>query len=293
MRMTVAAGLTTPVVQVLASIALGVRGRDHAVAGGAQRDHAGQLRLLHHRDADAVGADEEAHGVERLVAAWVGRRGKRLRDDRRDGRSRTPACSCRDRARHRQVGFPRTSAFQLSTAAEKPALDGVSRSPSARRDGRPGGCLRLGQDHAWPTSCRGSTEPMAGRILLDDASIFRKITLSEPARQRRAGLAGRGAVQRHRRGEHRLRRDRASARARGSDRSGGEGGLRPRLHPRHAAGLRHDGRRERRPAFRRAAPAPGDRPRAAEERAGADPRRGDVGARFRIRAPGPGRAREP
>ena len=42
--------------------------------------------------------------------------------------------------------------------------------------------------------------------------------------------------------------------------------------------------------LRRPAPAPGDRARAAQERADADPGRGDLGARLRIGAPGAGRA---
>ena len=58
-----------------------------------------------------------------------------------------------------------------------------------------------------------------------------------------------------------------------------------------AAGLRHAGRRARRPPVGRPAPADRDRARAAQERAAADPRRGDVGARFGIRAAGAGRAR--
>src|SRR5439155_70923 len=56
---------------------------------------------------------------------------------------------------------------------------------------------------------------------------------------------------------------------------------------------RHADRRERRAALRRTAPAPGHRPRAAEERPGADPRRGDVLARYRVGAPRAGCARHP
>ncbi len=50
-------------------------------------------------------------------------------------------------------------------------------------------------------------------------------------------------------------------------------------------------RRERRPAVGRPAPAHRDRARDPQERADPDPRRGDLGARFRIRAAGAGRAR--
>ncbi len=55
-----------------------------------------------------------------------------------------------------------------------------------------------------------------------------------------------------------------------------------RFHPPAAAGLRHAGRRERRHAVRRPAPAPVDRPRHRAQRADPAARRGDLGARQRI-----------
>ncbi len=56
--------------------------------------------------------------------------------------------------------------------------------------------------------------------------------------------------------------------------------------------LRDRGRRERRDALRRSAPAPGNCPRLAQGCAGADPRRGDFGAGHRVRATHPGRPGE-
>ncbi len=74
------------------------------------------------------------------------------------------------------------------------------------------------------------------------------------------------------------------------DRRRGAGGRGRRVHPRPAAGLRHAGRRARRQALGRPAPAHRHRPRHAEERADPAARRGDLRARHRIRAPGPGGA---
>ncbi len=62
------------------------------------------------------------------------------------------------------------------------------------------------------------------------------------------------------------------------------------LHPRDAGRIRFDGRRARRPPLRWPAATHCDRARHPQERATADPRRGHLGARFGIRAPGPGRA---
>ncbi len=76
----------------------------------------------------------------------------------------------------------------------------------------------------------------------------------------------------------------AARRARGHRARGGRS-ARPRLHPRDAGRLRHDGGRERHPALGRPAPAHRHRSRHPQERAAADPRRGHVGARLRVRAP--------
>ena len=79
--------------------------------------------------------------------------------------------------------------------------------------------------------------------------------------------------------------------SRADDRARRRGGVRREFAAALAARARHARRRARRAALGRPAPADRDRARAAEGRARADPRRGDVGARHRIRAPHPGRAR--
>jgi hypothetical protein len=74
---------------------------------------------------------------------------------------------------------------------------------------------------------------------------------------------------------------------------GGERRLRRRVHPGDAAGLRHDHRRGWRPPLGRAAAAARHRPRAAQECADPDPRRGDLDARHRVRVAGSEGARQP
>ena len=76
-------------------------------------------------------------------------------------------------------------------------------------------------------------------------------------------------------------------------RIGGPRRLRPRLHPRPAAALRHADRRAGKPALRRPAPAHRHRARDPEGPADPDPRRGDVGPRRGVRAARPGGPLEP
>ena len=80
-------------------------------------------------------------------------------------------------------------------------------------------------------------EPTAGRLFIDDHDVS-TLQRGEPARADRDGVAGRAAVQRHDRRQHRLRRD-GGRKPRG-DRERGRGGACPRIHPRAAAGLRHE-----------------------------------------------------
>ena len=77
-----------------------------------------------------------------------------------------------------------------------------------------------------------------------------------------------------------------------ADRGRGARRQRARLHRGAARRLPDDDRRARPAAVGRAAPAPGDRARAAEELADPDPRRGDLGARLRVRAAGAAGARD-
>src|SRR4051794_2402918 len=113
---------------------------------------------------------------------------------------------------------------------------------------------------------------------------------ARPARRQRrvAALAdghraaGSVPVQRHDRGQHRLRPRRRLARG---GRGGGARGRRPRVHPRARARLRHGGRRARRAALGR--PAAVDRVRARADRRPPDPRprRGDLERRHPHREP--------
>ena len=112
----------------------------------------------------------------------------------------------------------------------------------------------------------------------------------EPARPDRPRDAGDGALQRHRAREHRLRDGR---RGRGPRGVGRPGRLRPRLHPRPAAPLRHRDRGAGEPPLRRAEAAHRDRPGHPEGPPDPDPRRGDLGPRRRVGAAGAGRPREP
>src|SRR5690606_23729756 len=89
-------------------------------------------------------------------------------------------------------------------------------------------------------------------------------------------------VRRYDREQHRVRRARRLL-ARG-DRACGRGRARIRVRGRAARRARYRGRRARRAPVGRPAPANRDRAGASEKRAGADPRRSDVRARYGVRA---------
>ena len=109
-----------------------------------------------------------------------------------------------------------------------------------------------------------------------------------PAQPARDGEPGRDAGGRHHRQQHRVQRGRCGCRNRAACReSRARAGIRRGV----AAGTRDADRRSRHAAVRRAAPARRDRTRDPEGCAGADPGRGDFGARRRVRAPRADRAR--
>jgi ABC-type siderophore export system fused ATPase/permease subunit len=85
----------------------------------------------------------------------------------------------------------------------------------------------------------------------------------------------------------RQHRDGQAGRQRGGNRRRRQGGLCARLHHRLRARVRLALRRARHAAFRRTAPAHRNRPRLSEGRADHPARRGDFGARFRVRAGDP------
>ena len=115
-------------------------------------------------------------------------------------------------------------------------------------------------------------DPTSGRILVDGHDL-RDVggVLAALADGDRA--PGGVPVQRHDRRQHRVRPCRRHARG---GRGGRAGGRRPRLHHRAGERLRHRGRRARRPALRRPAPARRVRPRADRRPAHPRARRGDL-----------------
>ena len=157
----------------------------------------------------------------------------------------------------------------------------------AGRDGRAG--RQLGQRQDVARQPDSALLRAVGRPPLRRRPRHHDADAREPARADRAGVAGRAAVRRHHRRQHRLRRDGRHV-ARGHRTRRGRR-ARARIHPRDAAGLRHARRRERHAPVRRPAAADRDRARHPQGRADPDPRRGDVVARLRIRAAGAGRAR--
>ena len=128
-----------------------------------------------------------------------------------------------------------------------------------------------------------------GTIRVDGTDV-RSVTTGSLRAQIGLVPAGGDAVRRDHRGEHPLRPARRDGRRGRGCRPGGE---RPRLHQRPRGGLRVAGRRPRAAAVRR--PAPADRHRPGDPQGPADPapRRGDLRARQRVRAAGPGGARPP
>jgi ABC-type multidrug transport system fused ATPase/permease subunit len=139
-------------------------------------------------------------------------------------------------------------------------------------------------------------DPQGGRVTLDGHDLQgSEAGLAAP--RRRPGAAGRGPVQRHPDGQHRLRPPRGLG-GRGLGR--GRGGRVGRVHPKSARGHGHQGRRARAEAVGRRAPAGRHRPGPAGRSPGADPRRGDQrpGQPHRGRHPGhpaqgPGGAHHP
>ena len=130
-------------------------------------------------------------------------------------------------------------------------------------------------------------DPTEGRITLDGVDI-RNATLRSLRGQIGIVTPVHLPVQRLGGGEHRLRKHGAKPRG---DRAGSARRARARVHRRAAERLRYLRRRARRDALGRPAPAHRDRPRAPQERAHPDPRRGDLGTRLGVGAARAGRDR--
>ena len=127
--------------------------------------------------------------------------------------------------------------------------------------------------------------PTRGQILVDGEDLA-TLRLRDYRRAPRRGVPGQLPVRRHDRGEHRLL---ASAGYAGGGSRRRQGGALRRVRERFREGLRDDRRRARRQAFRRTAPAGGDRPGGARRSDDPDSRRGDIEPRQRERGDDPGR----
>ena len=130
-------------------------------------------------------------------------------------------------------------------------------------------------------------EPLSGRILLDGRPGGGAGALGL-AGKHGDRAAGGDALRREHPGEYRLR---ASGRERGGDSPRRAPGELRGIHRAFPGGVRDRGGRARRAAFRRAAAAHRDRPRAAEGSRHPHPGRSDLLARLGERAPDPGGAR--
>ena len=170
------------------------------------------VHVVHRRADHAARAAEVAVGHQRADPARARRGRERLRPARPRGRARPRHASCSS-ARAASSRFERVS---LRYAGHRPRRarrrDARDRAGRDRRAGRPVGQR---QDLAR------QPDPALLRALVG-AAVRRRprhhdAHAREPAPPDRAGVAGRAAVQRHGRGEHRLRRDgRRAARRRSS-----------------------------------------------------------------------------
>ena len=232
----------------------------------------------------------EVEPRQRQPAAGDRRLGAHLRDARHAlrgqgaRRGQAAAAVCAHGIEFRDVSF------EYDDGSDDYVLRDVSFTRARRPDDRDRRAERRRQDDA------GQSDPAVlrrdvGAASSIDGQDIRDVTLRVAARADRHRDAGHGAVRRHHRRQHRLRR--------GRTRPTSEIEAAARAAHAHefietaARGLRHDDRRARAAAVGRAAAAPGDRAGAAEEFADPDPRRGDFVARRRIGAAGAGGAGEP
>ena len=152
-------------------------------------------------------------------------------------------------------------ALRLSRSPED---GGARRRIVPRRAGRDGGrrrAIRRRQEHHVQSAAALLRSDVAARSRIDGVERATP-TLDDLCASARPRAAGRGAVRRHGRRQHPLRRARRQP---GRGRAGGrEGRTRRRVHPRAAAGLRDAARRARRHAVGR--PAPAHRHRARDPR---------------------------
>ncbi len=176
-----------------------------------------------------------------------------------------------------------------ATATNDPLVLDASRPRD--RPGRGGGHRRRErhrQEQHDPPRAALLRRRRAGRVLLDGRDL-RDITLSSLRQPDRHRQPGHDPGARHGAREHRLRH--AGRRREGHRRRRGQR-QRPQLHHGVPPGLRHAGRRARRDAFRRPAPAHRHRARAAARPADPAARRGDERAGQHQRGGGAGCAEQ-
>ena len=169
---------------------------------------------------------------ERAPAEGPRRVRERLRPHRREARGRPRHRGARPRARRRSAIEGVSLSYRGGT---RPALDDVTLDDPARRDRGAGG--PLGQRQVEPHPPAAALLPSGRRAHHARRPRPRVAHAGEPAPPDLAGVAERGALQRHRRGEHRLRA-RCEHDERGRHRARGRGGARDGVHPRAAAGPR-------------------------------------------------------
>ena len=154
--------------------------------------------------------------------------------------------------------------------AAEPALEGVDRCDGASRDDRGAGrARRAPARRAWWRCWRGSTTRATGAVSIDGADV-REVDV-ESLRGQIAFVADESFLFSASVAEN-IAYARPEATQRG-DRAGGAARAGARIHRAAARRLRHGRRRARADPLGRAAPAGGDRPRAARRSADPDPRR--------------------
>ena len=252
----------------------------------ARPSDARRVRALHRHAAADVRSGEEAESREREHPAGGCGGRTHLRAARRAHGSHRAAERGHARAVRRRHRIPRRR-LQVRRQRRADSAQRVVHRPR-RPDDRHRRPQRRRQDDA-----RQPAAAVLRRHVGGDLHRRARHSSGDAAIAARAGRhrhAGHGAVRRVGGEQHRVRHVAGHARR---DRSGGARGERARFHRGASAGLSDDDRRARAAAVGRPAPAARDCARAAQERADSGARRGDLRARHRIGAAGPGGAGEP
>ena len=144
------------------------------------------------------------------------------------------------------------------TGNDREALSDITLTHHARRDGRAGRRIGRGKTSLVNLVPR-FYEPTAGRLFIDGHDVT---TLTLASLRAQIAMVSQDVLLFNDTVAANIAYGAMSQRVARGSRARGRRGARARLHPRDARRLRHDGRRERRAAFRRPAPAHRDRARA-------------------------------